>query len=79
MSDLYIRLGELLTSWFDVENSDLRPDASLDDLGLDSLAQVELGQLLEQNFGVEVTDAEMEKMATLTDILEALEKKGVTV
>ncbi|QIZ39146.1 acyl carrier protein [Saccharopolyspora sp. ASAGF58] len=79
MSDLYTRLGELLTSWFDVENSALRPDASLDDLGLDSLAQVELGQLLEQNFGVEVTDAEMEKMATLPDILEALEKKGVTV
>ncbi|MGI8306435.1 acyl carrier protein [Saccharopolyspora hattusasensis] len=79
MSDLYTRLGELLTSWFDVENSALKPDASLDDLGLDSLAQVELGQLLEQNFGVEVTDAEMEKMATLTDILEALEKKGVAV
>ncbi|MEU6265436.1 MULTISPECIES: acyl carrier protein [Saccharopolyspora] len=79
MSDLYTRLGELLTSTFDVETPDLRPDASLDDLGLDSLAQVELGELLEQHFGVEVTDAEMEKMATLTDILEALEKKGVTV
>ncbi|MEV0089455.1 acyl carrier protein [Saccharopolyspora sp. NPDC050642] len=79
MSDLYTRLGELLTSSFGVEKPDLRLDASLDDLGLDSLAQVELGELLEQHFGVEVTDAEMEEMATLTDILGALEKKGVTV
>lgn len=78
MSHLYTRLGELLTSEFDVENSNLRPDASFDDLGLDSLAQVELGELLEQHFGVEVSDAEMEKMATLADILDALEKKGVT-
>ncbi|MGW3471511.1 acyl carrier protein [Saccharopolyspora sp. NPDC000995] len=78
MSHLYTRLGELLTSEFDVENSNLRPDASFDDLGLDSLAQVELGELLEQHFGVEVSDAEMEKMATLADILDALEKKGVS-
>ncbi|PKW18014.1 acyl carrier protein [Saccharopolyspora spinosa] len=79
MSDLYTQLGELLTSKFDVESSDLRTDASFEDLGLDSLAQVELGELLEQHFGVEVTDAEMENMATLADILEALEKKGATV
>ncbi|MCX2731726.1 phosphopantetheine-binding protein [Saccharopolyspora sp. NFXS83] len=74
---LISRVGELLTSRFEVAPDDVSPDASFDDLGLDSLAQVELGEILEQNFGIEVSDEEMEKLATLADLAELLKQKGV--
>lgn len=74
---LISRVGEILASRFEVDPDGVIPEASFDDLGLDSLAQVELGEILEQNFGIEVSDEEMEKLATLADLAEMLKSKGV--
>ncbi|CAM04725.1 acyl carrier protein [Saccharopolyspora erythraea NRRL 2338] len=79
MDDLFSRVSELLASRFEVEQADLRSDASFDDMGLDSLAQVELGEILAQEFGVDIDDEEMENMSTLTELVGALRQKGVAV
>jgi acyl carrier protein len=55
------------------------PEASfIDDLGADSLDLVELIMEMEENFGIQISDEELEKIRTIKDVIEFLKKKGVT-
>ncbi len=46
-----------------------------DDLGLDSLQAVTVVMALEQEFGIEVDDEEIDGLQTVGDILELLQRK----
>ncbi len=51
------------------------PEASfVDDLGADSLDLVELIMTIEEEFDVEISDEEAEKIATYKDALEYIQK-----
>ena len=52
------------------ENSDLAKD-----LGLDSLDTVELTLGLEERFGIEIPDTELEDVSTVGDAVTLIEKK----
>lgn len=55
----------------------VRPEADLAlDLGLDSLARVELAVLLEEELGRAVSDEEMAEQRTVADLMAALERGG---
>jgi acyl carrier protein len=45
------------------------------DLGLDSLDTVEVTMGLEERFGVEIPDTELEDVATVSDAVGLVEKK----
>mgnify|MGYP003412311876 FL=1 len=47
----------------------------VDDLGADSLDVVELVMALEEKFGIEVPDEEAEKIATVKDVVDYIQKK----
>ncbi|HEV3471785.1 MAG TPA: acyl carrier protein [Actinomycetota bacterium] len=47
----------------------------VDDLGLDSLDTVELTLGLEERFGIEIPDTELEGVATVGDAVTLIEKK----
>jgi len=49
----------------------------IDDLGADSLDLVELIMEMEEVFGVEIADEELEKIRTIKDVIEFLTKKGI--
>lgn len=49
----------------------------IDDLGADSLDLVELIMEMEEVFGVEIADEELEKIRTIKDVIEFLKKKGI--
>jgi acyl carrier protein len=49
----------------------------IDDLGADSLDLVELIMEMEEKFGVEIADEELEKIRTIKDVIEFLTKKGI--
>jgi acyl carrier protein len=49
----------------------------IDDLGADSLDLVELIMEMEEVFGVEIADEELEKIRTIKDVIDFLQKKGV--
>jgi acyl carrier protein len=54
-------------------------DASfIDDLGADSLDLVELIMEMEENFGIEIKDEELEKIRTIRDVIDFLKSKGVS-
>ena len=46
----------------------------IDDLGADSLDTVELVMALEEKFGTEIPDEDAEKMTTVQDVLDYIEK-----
>jgi acyl carrier protein len=49
----------------------------IDDLGADSLDIVELLMEMEEAFEIEIADEELEKIATIKDVVDFLKQKGV--
>ncbi|WP_329167056.1 phosphopantetheine-binding protein (plasmid) [Streptomyces sp. NBC_01717] len=52
MSDIFDGMRQILTQRFHAAEEQLTPDASLDDLGMDSLDRVEFALMLEQAHGI---------------------------
>jgi len=57
---------------FGVESDDLRPEASLEELDIDSLDLFELGQILHQDFGIEVEAQDFDEVETLGEAQDAM-------
>jgi len=59
----------------DVPEEDVVPDASfVDDLGADSLDQVELIMAMEEEFDVSIPDEDAENIGTVQDAIDYVEK-----
>ena len=73
MEALAQRVNVIIGDQLGVEETSLVPEANLlDDLGADSLDVVELVMALEEEFGVEVPDEDVETMRTINDIVQYL-------
>ena len=69
---------KLVMEQLDVTREQCLLEASfIDDLGADSLDIVELLMEMEEAFGVEIADEELEKIRTIKDVIEFLTKKGI--
>jgi acyl carrier protein len=69
---------KLVMEQLDVTKEECVLEASfIDDLGADSLDLVELIMEMEEKFGVEIADEELEKIRTIKDVIEFLTKKGI--
>lgn len=76
---VYDRVAALLVDRFGVPADDITPEASFEDLDLDSLDLVEFSLACEEELGVRIEDEEAENLATLGDAVTLLESKGATV
>lgn len=78
MSDqkIYDALKEVLVSRLRVEEDQIKPDADLfEDLGLDSIDMMTAVMAIEEQFGIEVSDDEVEGVRTLQQAVELLTQK----
>jgi acyl carrier protein len=67
---------ELIVEQLDVTREECVPEASfIEDLGADSLDLVELIMAMEENFGVEISDEELQKIRTIQDAINFIKKK----
>jgi acyl carrier protein len=73
------RLSALLISRFGVSEDELRPDVTLAELDLDSLALVEFVMVVEKEFGVPVGEDDLTPQATVTDAVRLIDNKVVRV
>ena len=74
--DLAERVYALVGEQLGVEKESLVPEANLlDDLGADSLDVVELVMAIEEEFAIEVPDADAENIRTLGDITSYIEAR----
>src|SRR3954447_9284606 len=55
---------------FGEEPENVKPDSRFEDLDIDSLDLVELAQVIEDEYKIEVTDADMDKIATVQDVVD---------
>ena len=73
------RVTEIIMEQLGVTKEECVPEASfIDDLGADSLDLVELIMEMEENFGIRISDEELEKIRTIKDVIEYLKSKGVS-
>ncbi len=72
------RIIKLVMEQLDVTKEECVPEASfIDDLGADSLDLVELIMEMEEAFGIEIADEELEKIRTIKDVIEFLKSKNI--
>jgi acyl carrier protein len=76
VSDIESKVKQIIAEKLGVSEDKITPQASfVDDLGADSLDQVELIMAFEDAFDVEIPDEDAEKMRSVKDALEYLSGK----
>ena len=74
MADTFERVKKIIVDRLDVEESQVVPTASFkDDLGADFFDVVELVMELEDEFDMEISDEEAEKISTVQEVIDYIE------
>jgi acyl carrier protein len=69
------KVKQIIAEQLGVEEAEVTLSASfIDDLGADSLDTVELVMALEENFDIEIPDEDAEKIRTVQDAIDYIEK-----
>jgi len=73
------RVKSIIVEQLGVDADEVTPEASfVEDLGADSLDTVELIMTFEEEFGVEISDDEAEKIRKVKDAVDYIEKRAKT-
>lgn len=74
MSDVFERVKRIIVDRLGVDESEVTPEASFkDDLGADSLDIVELVMELEDEFDMEISDEDAEKITNVGEVISYIE------
>ena len=74
--DTQQKVTDLIVDQLGVDSDSVSPDAHfIDDLGADSLDTVELVMAFEEEFDIEIPDEDAEKLQTVGDAIEYLNKR----
>ena len=74
------KVRQIIVDQLGVEATDVTPAASfVDDLGADSLDRVELVMALEETFDIEIPDEEAEKIVTVQNAIDYIQKNAKSV
>ncbi len=76
MASVREKVKQIIVEQLGVDEAEVTDTASfVDDLGADSLDTVELVMAFEEAFGIEIPDEDAEKIATVKDAIEYIDKK----
>jgi acyl carrier protein len=68
VTDALVEFGE--------ERENITPGARFEDLEVDSLDLVELAQIVEDEYGVEIKDSDLEKIETVGDVVGLIAERS---
>ena len=72
--EIISRINDFMVEDFEVDADAISPEANLKDtLDLDSLDYIDLGVVLEQNFGFKVKPEDFQQMITIQDLYNYVE------
>ncbi len=76
MSNITDKVKEIVVEALSVDADQVTPSSNLvDDLGADSLARVELVMQIEEEFDIEISDSDSEKILTVQAIIDYVNQK----
>ncbi|HEV2719907.1 MAG TPA: acyl carrier protein [Thermoanaerobaculia bacterium] len=77
MASVEERVKSIIVEQLGVDADEVTPDASfVEDLGADSLDTVELIMAFEEEFGVEISDDEAEKIRKVKDAVDYIQSRA---
>lgn len=72
------KIKEIVADQLGIDEDDIKLESNFkEDLEADSLDLFELVMALDEEYGVEIPSEDLEKIATVNDIIEYLKNKGV--
>ena len=72
---MFEKVREIISEKLNVDPDEIKLESSIvDDLGADSLDIVELVMALEEEFDIEIPDADAEKVVTVGDVVEYIKE-----
>jgi len=72
-------LGEIVDEIAGVPADEVTPDKTfVDDLDIDSLSMVEIAVAAQDKFGVEIPDDQLKNLKTVQDVVDFVQRSGVS-
>ena len=75
---MFEKIKAIMMDQLNIDENDITEDTSFkDDLGLDSLDLFELAMAIEEEFGVEIPQEDLESIVTVGDAVEFIKENGI--
>jgi len=68
--DTFDKVTAIIADKLSIDKKSITPQATLQDLGADSLDIVEIIMKVEEQFGIEINDEEAEKLKNVQDVVD---------
>lgn len=70
------KVKEIIIEALGCEDEEVTPEANLvNDLGADSLDIVEIAMVIEEEFGLEISDEEAQRLKTINNVVQYVENR----
>jgi acyl carrier protein len=79
MSTVFESVVDVITKRFRIDRSSIHPEISFEELGLDSLSQIELITALQKELRVAITDDDIVSLSLVSDVVRLLENRRLGV
>jgi acyl carrier protein len=66
--EIHAKLQTILNATAGIDRESITPESTLNELGIDSLDEVEIVMACEDEFGIDITDEQVRKIRTVGDI-----------
>lgn len=73
--DVLEKVKEIISEQLDIDIDKIILDSTFEEMDADSLDLVELVMALEEEFGIEITDEEIESIKTVGDVVNHIRSK----
>ena len=75
---MFDKIKSIMMDQLNIDENDITEDTSFkDDLGLDSLDLFELAMAMEEEFGFEIPQEDLESIVTVGDAVEYIKENGI--
>ena len=74
-NDTYAKVVNLIAQKLNIDKTIIVPTKTLQELGADSLDLVEIIMKLEEQFGMEINDADAEKLVNIDDVVNYVHQR----